>query len=561
MNLRSTPTHALMNTAYEAPDLARALPRDHTGPRRLLRPLTLILALQAGLSLSLVWSNTAFGDEGEYLWAGHLEIAHWLHGVQIPAVLPKIFSGSPVIYPPIGAMADSVGGLAGARLLSLVFMLITTILLYSSVKQLLGEPAAILSAALWAISEPAIRLGAYATYDAMSVFMTALSAWLALRAVRGSRHGFYIAASAAALALANATAYSGVSIDPIVVSFAFFAWIAALGFRRAVILAAWFVLAMAAFFAGLLIISGSWTGIMYTVFLRGQAGGYTSGSSTVGFIVKNVWVYEGLYLILCLISVVAMILAESGIHRLLLGTSAAAVLVVPVAQLHDLTEVSLDKHLAYGIWFGAIACGYVCERLIRSVPGMRVMTVVVCSGLALAYPALGAWQAALAMQQSWANATDFVAAFRPAVSNVSGPIYASTEDWLARYYTPQGFDWTRWNVSNLPLSLPSVPAKAQVAEYSHLLSRFSYGVICLFYETTIHGVPANMVLSPGSDTARVRFLNFVTASNSTDSDSAIGKAALTIALEEDPSYRLASVGPYSSDIQNGIYAIWEKVAP
>ncbi len=100
---------------------------------RICWPLAAILAVQAGLSLSLVWSNTAYGDEALYLWAGHLELAHWLHGTSCsplgrwPGRTPRIsevyFSGAPVIYPPLGALADAVGGLAGARILSMTFML------------------------------------------------------------------------------------------------------------------------------------------------------------------------------------------------------------------------------------------------------------------------------------------------------------------------------------------------------------------------------------------------------------------------------------------------------
>ena len=48
--------------------------------RLLWHPLTAICAMQAALSLTLVWSNTAFGDEASYLWVGHLVISHWLHG-------------------------------------------------------------------------------------------------------------------------------------------------------------------------------------------------------------------------------------------------------------------------------------------------------------------------------------------------------------------------------------------------------------------------------------------------------------------------------------------------
>ena len=48
-------------------------------------PLLVVLAAQAALSLRLVFSNTAFQDEGLYLRAGHLEWARWLHGTPQPA--------------------------------------------------------------------------------------------------------------------------------------------------------------------------------------------------------------------------------------------------------------------------------------------------------------------------------------------------------------------------------------------------------------------------------------------------------------------------------------------
>ena len=75
-------------------------------------PLLVVLAVQAILSLRLVRADTAFQDEALYLWAGHLEWANVLHGTPIPQ-FPSYFSGAPVIYPPLGALADSLGGLTG----------------------------------------------------------------------------------------------------------------------------------------------------------------------------------------------------------------------------------------------------------------------------------------------------------------------------------------------------------------------------------------------------------------------------------------------------------------
>src|SRR5579871_6309532 len=48
-------------------------------------PLIAICVAQTAAGLSLVGANTAFADEADYLWIGHLVIGHWLHGTSWPA--------------------------------------------------------------------------------------------------------------------------------------------------------------------------------------------------------------------------------------------------------------------------------------------------------------------------------------------------------------------------------------------------------------------------------------------------------------------------------------------
>ena len=112
---------------------------------RLLYPLAAICAVQVALSLTLIWSNTAYLDEADFLWVGRLELAHWLHGTSWPSASAyRFLSGSPTIYPPIGALANSIGGLAGARILSLCFMLGATILLCWTAFRLIGRTGALI---------------------------------------------------------------------------------------------------------------------------------------------------------------------------------------------------------------------------------------------------------------------------------------------------------------------------------------------------------------------------------------------------------------------------------
>ena len=144
-------------------------------------PLLVVLAVQAVLSLRLAWSATAFQDEALYLRAGHLEWAHWLHHEPIPG-FPAYLSGAPVLYPPLAAAADSVGGLAAARLLSLCLMLGVTSLLWATTARLYGRRAALLASGLFATLAGTQFLGAFATFDAMALLLLALAAWLAVRA-------------------------------------------------------------------------------------------------------------------------------------------------------------------------------------------------------------------------------------------------------------------------------------------------------------------------------------------------------------------------------------------
>ena len=60
---------------------ARPLGRSGCSPMAAVR----VLAVQAALSLRLVWSNTAFQDEGLYLWSGQSGLPMPCRGTPIPA--------------------------------------------------------------------------------------------------------------------------------------------------------------------------------------------------------------------------------------------------------------------------------------------------------------------------------------------------------------------------------------------------------------------------------------------------------------------------------------------
>ncbi|MGW0648245.1 glycosyltransferase family 39 protein [Streptomyces umbrinus] len=138
-----------------------------------------VLVFHAALSLRL--ENTAFQDEAVHLGSGHVQTAHLLHGTQVPTDYASHFSGSSLLCPVVAALVDARFGLAGARLLSLFFMLGATTLLYAMTRRLFSERPALAAAALFAVVPSTIVLGRFATCDSAAVFLLALAAWSIVR--------------------------------------------------------------------------------------------------------------------------------------------------------------------------------------------------------------------------------------------------------------------------------------------------------------------------------------------------------------------------------------------
>jgi Dolichyl-phosphate-mannose-protein mannosyltransferase len=519
--------------------------------RPLWHPLTAICAAQAVLSLTLVWSNAAFEDEADYLWVGHLEWAHWLHGASWPsAYADRFLSGLPLAYPPLGAVADNIGGLAGARLLSLGFMLAATVLLYLTASRLIGQRGALVGCAIWALSEPALRL-AFATYDPLSVLFTALSAWLAVQAAKRRHGGAWVAGAAGALSLANATAYSGIVIDPILIGFAFLVWLPSMRAARALLWALCLAVGCAVVFGLLMTAAGSWPGLLFTVINR-----TTSDHQSTLLVLNDIWGYSGLIICLAIVGAVFAVGTESRQRGALIALLGCAAFVVPAAQLHDQTGWSLDKHLAYGIWFAAIAAGYACSRLIGWLPRTNWRFTAACCVVALAYPTASSWESAWQVYHSWANTNSFIAAFRPIAGRSQGIVYAATQSHVAAYYIPQ-VSWTRWT-TKLSLNPVSVAPANRESYYSSQLRRGNYGAIALFYSTTFSSAPEmpSTLLLPQSSAATDQALLSLVGEGSGEP----GLPALTQALDNDKNYRLARVGSFDTAHGHGIYAIWQKKA-
>lgn len=480
-------------------------------------PFAAVLAVQAALSLRLVWTNTAYEDEALYLWAGHLQLAHWLHGLAIPP-FPTYFSGAPVIYPVIGALSEGLGGLAAARILSLCFMLGATTLLWMTTSRLFGRRAAFFAVAAWALLGATIRLGAFATYDPMSLFLLAAAAWFATGGTGRRDPTKWMFAAAVMLTLANATKYATALFDPVVAGMALLTGYPQPGgkgaWRRAAFLASCTVVLI----IFLLQIGRGWylDGISQTTLARQH------GGTPVGIVLASSWAWIGVVVVASAVGAVLGLTAGIGAHqRLMLLMLAATALLVPIeqARIHDAT--SLSKHVAFGAWFAAIAIGYGANRIVTWFRP-RIVRAVLALGLsAAALPVAVAGVAQADSLYTWPGAGNVVPVL--AGPTRSGGRFLADNSATLQYYLPRT-SWKQWSNVHV-ITLPSGRRVAQkgddFAPYRQALARHYFKLVVLAF---------------------------------TDKPELDSKIASY--LRTDPSYRFVGSVPFSNPGAHGGYLVW-----
>jgi hypothetical protein len=320
--------------------------------------ILIILLVQAALSVRLLGANTTFPDEGLYLFTGYLQVNHLLPLSQLMG-LATWFSGSPEIYPTAGGLAAQWGGVAGARLLSLGFMLFTTGTLYAVTRRLWSSRMpAIFAAALFGWLGSVQFLGSFATFDAMALSLLALATWLGVRSVpcRLPLRATLLAATSICLVAAATTKYMAALYDPVVIAVLTLAtwrarqWTAALGAGCAVAVSTAVLMVGAYRTAG-----GSYQyGIKFSTLTRAM-------SNTPP---QEVLAASGRWIGLLVIVAIAAAIAITRRYRnrptsLLAWVLTAAALLAPIQQARLHTTVSLYKHVAFGAWFACAVAGWI----------------------------------------------------------------------------------------------------------------------------------------------------------------------------------------------------------
>ncbi len=394
-------------------------------------PLFAVLAVQAALSASMVRTRTAFGDEALYLSAGHLEWSHWWHGTQIP-LYPSWFSGAPVIYPPIGAIADSLGGLTAARLLSLIFMLGVTSFLWGTATRLFGDRrVAFFAAALFAALAPTLHLGSYATYDAPALLLLAMATWCAAGARTGQPVIRRVVAAGVLLALANATKYATVLYDPTVLCVTVLSSWPDAGWKEALRRAAFLAGTAATVVAVLLALGGPG----YLTGIRVTTTGRPHGTDTAALVFADAWSWTAVVVVPAVVAAVVCAARRRWPQTLLLAVLALSALLAPVDQARIQTATSLSKHVDFGAWFAVIAAGYLLSSLSRR----RVVLAVLLAAL-IPVTSVGTAQADAMI--NWPDVTGLVKVVRPMTDH--GGHFLVETTYVLQYYLPKT-TWRQWS--------------------------------------------------------------------------------------------------------------------
>jgi hypothetical protein len=407
-----------------------------------LWPLILVLAMQAVISVATL-HNTAFQDEGLYLWAGRQIFHHLMGG---PAPLDHYafyFSGYPYVYPLIGGILDTIGGLALARDFSLACMLGVTATVYLTTTRLFGLPVALFGTAVYASTGVVLFVGRLATFDALCLLLIALAIAFAV-AAGTSRRPWLALFVGPTLVFAIFAKYAALLFVPSAFGLLACISLGCLGWRA---MLARLALAVTTFLLSL--------GIAYDVVdeaafhaLAGSTTNRVTGlqAGRLSLLLHVLQMGGPVYLLA--VGGLLLLLLHRGRFRLSAVLLFAASLLAPAYHIYKREPISLDKHIAYALFFAAPLAGYALAWLSGYLPSrpssphrpywLAALAVV------LALSTLGLQQSRT-LYANWANTSDLSYALHTQVRNFGAARIFAEDIEVARYDARDLTQEWQWN--------------------------------------------------------------------------------------------------------------------
>ncbi|HEX3824444.1 MAG TPA: glycosyltransferase family 39 protein [Mycobacteriales bacterium] len=313
-------------------------------------------------------NSTPFDDEALYMFMGHRMIAHLLHGSVLFEHPGTFFSGAPGLYPVLAALGDDVDGVRGARLVSLVFAVGATVCVNGLGRALYGRRAGVLGAASFALCGSVLFLSYYATFDSTLMFLVAAAAWLTAYSVKHDDFR-WSGIVALVLVLAFYVKYAGAAYAPIIAALAIAVAIdagrnRALVVRRTVLM---LLLGLAVgYFVFLLWGQSLGPGITSTTASR-----VAEEPATTSKLIHVVILWVGPWLLLAAVGAAIAWRRWAPSVVLLIGA-----IIGPLEQIRIGEQLSLNKHVAFGMVFAAPLIGLLMSELLDRIRYLTVPVVI-----------------------------------------------------------------------------------------------------------------------------------------------------------------------------------------
>lgn len=405
---------SLYATENSEPRSRSRLPVSHRAQIAIVLAAALVLRMLAAGSY-----NSPHIDEAIYVSVGQDALA----GVFEQNASAWMFGS--YLYPILTAIANDLGGLAGMRLLSALFLTASTLFVYLSGRALFDTQAAVLGALLFALAGPAINLGQLAVIDAPGVLFMAATLYLLVQAPNvapSARRQLYLAA-AGTYVLSLLFKYIAAAYFPALACITVLLALAHRQPARRTVeeVGQYFVLPV-------IIIAGIYFARDYRDLLSVFSGRYASQIVPTGLILSTLRYEIGAIFLLATGGLVAAVLTGAGRRNpqlrhgwvvLALTAIFLSALLLPLYHLVTSNFRSLSKHVVYSLLFLTPLAGLVIARLaalftrLRGRLGMYLRaagTAAVLAGLLL-FVDLSLRQNA-EFHDSWPDARSLIREFR-----------------------------------------------------------------------------------------------------------------------------------------------------
>ncbi|GCE17690.1 ArnT family glycosyltransferase [Dictyobacter kobayashii] len=352
------------------------------------------------------------------------------------------FSGYPYFYPVIGGLLDRLGGVELARAFSLLCMMGVTSCVYTVTQKLFSRNAAIFAAALYVSLGSVLFVGRLATYDALCMLLLGIATVLAYQ-VSLKRNPWLAIWIGPLLILAVAAKYAALLFSLPVLGILILFSLQKQG---------WWPMVLRVV---IVIVTSALVGVLAYYFMDKAVlqGLSLTTTNRVAIIQRSPW---QLLVRVLQLGGIAYALGIAGIYLLfrekryrwlallLFGSS----LLVPAYHIYKQEYVSLDKHMAFSLFYAMPLMGFALSRLSgytrqrlsigrHWLAGLAIVLLVFTIGT----------QQAETIYAGWANTTDLSYELHTQLRAGSGR-YLSEDIEVARYYAEDVSDSWQWNGVN-----------------------------------------------------------------------------------------------------------------